>query len=76
MEGYYCRLGVYIFILIDGVIGEECFVGYYCVKGIVVLEECLLGTFLNILGLISIDNCINCIFGLFCNGSVFIVFSG
>lgn len=41
--GYYCVLNVLKLILIDGVMGNECNLGYYCLEGLLEGIGCLVG---------------------------------
>lgn len=48
--GYYCVFGVKEVKFIDGVIGDICLNGMYCLRGSGVLKNCLIGIFLNSIG--------------------------
>ena len=75
-EGYYCKLGSYTPTPTDGVTGEECQVGHFCVSGTLAPESCPSGTFSNSRGLRNIQECTNCTPGMFCNGSALTAPSG
>lgn len=88
--GYFCRSGVYVFILEGfsenvilcflGIFNYLdvgfCFVGFYCFVGIVEFEKCFLGIFSNEIKLFLVEQCQNCIVGRYCGEFNLVKFLG
>ena len=65
--GYFCTLGASTLQPVDGLTGDICPVGYYCVEQSASPEPCEPGTYANYLGS---EECSTCPAGFFCNISV------
>lgn len=67
LAGYHCIGGSSTKTPTDGVTGERCPEGKYCVEGTPSPENCPPGTFANVTGLKEMDECIQCTEGMYCN---------
>lgn len=43
---------------VDALLGEQCYVGKYCEQGATAMQDCPSGTFGNLKGATSVDDCV------------------
>ncbi|XP_077985305.1 uncharacterized protein LOC144439945 [Glandiceps talaboti] len=67
--GYWCKGGASSPVPIDGVTGEECPEGHFCVAGTTAPDDCPLGTWSDSTGLEAQSDCQDCPGGYYCNGT-------